>query len=139
MTEWAYGLDILKVPMDEIKPPPPIPVRVYDRPRHPGAIVLRIYETLDDIHAVGLGEWASGGPRCEGPFELLVRIQDNGVLLYKLRCRNCGRALGGAIAHDAIPPDLRVRKGEEVPEPKEFEEWYERRDRGDPCLKRFGG
>jgi hypothetical protein len=122
----GIGLDILKTPLDEIIPPPPIqlPQYPYPRPRHPDATVLAIYQTLDDINAAGLGKWAT--PCVQGaPFELVVRIQDNGVLLYKLRCRECGRA-NGAIGHDNIPPAVRVRVGDEVPEPGANEEWYER-------------
>jgi hypothetical protein len=124
----GIGLDILRTPPDEIIPPPPIPRPTYEYPRHPDAVVLRIYETLADINKAGLGKWAKPDCHCDGPFELLVRIQDNGILLYKLRCRGCGRSIGGAIGHDNIPPDVRVRKGDEIPEPSQFanEEWHER-------------
>jgi hypothetical protein len=87
-------------------------------------VVLRVYQTLDDIHAAGLGKWASP---CDGPFELLVQFKSNNVLFYKLRCQACGRG-NGHIAYDSIPPEVRVRQGEEVPEPSKFAnvEWYDR-------------
>jgi hypothetical protein len=120
------AFDPLKMSLDEISPPPPIqyPSYPYPRPRHPEALVLKIYQTLDDIHAAGLGKWASP---CGGPFELLVQFKSNGVLFYKLRCQACGRS-NGHIAHDSIPPDVRVRVGPEIPEPRAAnEEWYDRR------------
>jgi hypothetical protein len=110
--------DILWTPFSEIKPPPPIQYSSYPYPypRDPGAMVLAIYLALDDVRAAGLGEWAL---KCEGPYELLVRFQKNNVLLYKLRCRECGRS-GGAIAHASIPWEVHVRRGEEIVEPNEF-------------------
>jgi hypothetical protein len=102
--------NILNTPFDEFPPPPPPPL-----PPHP-TLVLKVYQTLNDVRAAGLGRWAWP---CHGPFELSVRLQRNFVLLYKLRCRGCGRA-NGHIAYDDIPPDLRVRKGEEYPEPSKF-------------------
>jgi hypothetical protein len=113
-------IDILNTPFDEVKPPPPILLPQRSSARHPDAIVLRVYQTLDDAREVGLGKWA---PPCGGPFELLVQFKRNNVLFYKLRCQTCGRG-HGHIAYDSIPPDVRVRKGDEVPEPSKFaNEW----------------
>jgi hypothetical protein len=114
-------LDILSTPFSEIKGSFPdfTPVQPYVYPRPRGAVMLAVYRNFDDVHAAGLGEWAPYECHCTGPFELLVKFQKNNVLLYKLRCRECGRS-GGAIAHANVPWEVRVRRGEEFVEPNEF-------------------
>jgi hypothetical protein len=111
-------MNILTTPWDKFPEPPPPP------PPPSEWTSLKVYQTLREVYAAGLGKWAEP---CDGPFELSVRIQRNHVILYKLRCLCCRRG-GGAIAHDSIPLDLRVRTGEEVPEPSQFAnvEWYDR-------------
>jgi len=74
-----------------------------------------IYPTVEDAQKAGLGKWASRcRRRCVAPLELFVRVQRNGVKLWNLRCCACKGVLGGAIAYDNIPVQVRTIGPEEV-------------------------
>jgi hypothetical protein len=86
--------------------------------------MMMIYQTIDEVRAAGLGEWAQVTCQCGAGFELARRINSNGVHLWKLRCIGCRRDIGGAIAYERLPVEAR----ELVPE-------LERPDPGRKCAR----
>jgi len=66
-----------------------------------------IYQTIDCVRAAGLGKWAHLRCQCEASFELVTRMQSNGIRLYRLKCTKCKQGIGGAIAHGSLPMEVR--------------------------------
>jgi len=71
-----------------------------------------IFLTIEDARQAGLGKWLPCSC-CAVPFELVKRVQRNGVDAWLLRCTQC-RQSGGSIAYDKLPPAAQNMTAKEV-------------------------
>jgi hypothetical protein len=99
--------ELLDTPFDQIQRPRDF-LWVGRRPlSKPVGQPYMIYQTADDVRSAGLAKWAHPHCRCGAPFGLFMNVQTNGVHNYKLRCMACGWGIGGAIAYDSLPIEVR--------------------------------